>query len=274
VKNLFVGAPLIFGKSLRDEPRLVRAAAAVAIFCVISSAVYLWNDLIDVDEDRQHPTKRNRPIASGALAVPAAQVAAALFASVGLALAYWMSLPMAITAGLYLALNVAYTLRLKHVPYVDVFVIASGFLLRVMAGAFAVDVHPSRWLLVCAGLLACFFGFGKRQHELATIGAAGRRVLRSYHPERLRYLLYATGSATVIAYLLYTRAEHTIEYFHTTRMVWTVPLVVIGMGRYGALAGRGESAEPPTDAMLRDPLFVATVTGWALAVVAIIYFAG
>jgi 4-hydroxybenzoate polyprenyltransferase len=272
IKNLFVGAPLIFAKHLTDEPMLARAAAAVVAFCVISAAVYLWNDIVDVEKDRAHPVKRFRPIASGELSIPVARTFSVLFAVSGLVASFLLSPWMALCAGIYLTLNVAYSLRLKHVPYVDVLVIASGFLLRVLAGAFAVDVDPSRWLLVCTALLAAFVGFGKRAHELEIHGPKSRRVLAHYHRDWLRFTLYATGAATVVAYTLYTRAEHTRLFFHTDHMWWTIPCIGIGVGRFLQLTSQPK-ADSPTEEMLRDPLFMANIAAWVFLVVALIYFA-
>ena len=275
VKNLSVGAPLLFAKSLLERDLALRAAAAVGVFCVISSAVYLWNDLVDVEKDRAHPTKRNRPIAAGTLGMQAARAAAASLAALGLALALLVDPGFAGAGLLYLLLNVAYSLVLKRIPYVDVLVIASGFLLRVWAGAMATDVHPSPWLLLCTGLLASFLGFGKRAHELAAAGAKGaeqRSVLAAYRPEHLKAALYLTGAATVAAYFFYTLAEHTRVYFGTTKMVWTVPAVVVGIGRFLVLTSSRTKAESPTEEILRDPLFMANLAGYAVAVVVIIYY--
>jgi decaprenyl-phosphate phosphoribosyltransferase len=275
VKNLFVGAPVIFAQRLTDLPTVQRAAAAVGIFCLITSAVYLWNDLIDVEKDRVHPKKRNRPIASGALSIPAARACAAAFAAIGLALGFLLDPRYAEACGAYLGLNVAYSLILKKIPYLDVMVIAAGFLLRVFAGALAVRVHPSPWLLLCTGLLAAFTGFGKRAHELAAAGARGaeqRAVLSSYHPTLLRAALVVTGLATLGAYAAYTLAEHTRLFFHTTRMWWTIPPIAVGMGRYLTLVTGRPNAESPTEEMLRDPLFVATLAVWVAGVVGIIYY--
>ncbi len=274
VKNLFVGAPLLFGKVLKDPSLALRAAAAIAIFCLVSSAVYLWNDLIDLEKDRAHPRKRLRPIASGALPRKTAKAAGAGLAVGGLALALLLDWRYAVVVAAYLAQNLAYSLVLKRLAYVDVLVIASGFLLRVVAGALAIDVHASRWLLLCTALLACFLGFGKRAHELATSGARGaeqRAVLSSYHPSLLRALLYGNGLATVIAYTGYTLAEHTREFFHTTNMVYTVPFVLVGVTRYLSLVGSRPKAESPTEEMLRDPLFLVNLVVAVGAWVAIIY---
>ncbi|HEX2571157.1 MAG TPA: decaprenyl-phosphate phosphoribosyltransferase [Polyangia bacterium] len=276
VKNLFVGAPLLFAKSLFAPGEARRAAAAVGIFCLIASAVYLWNDLVDLEKDRVHPRKRRRPIAAGELPVPMARVLAASLASFGLAFAWVLAGSFALAAGGYLMLNVAYSLRLKRVPYLDVLAIASGFLLRVVAGALAIEVHASPYLLLCTALLACFVGFGKRAHELASAGergAAQRSVLALYRPGHLRVALYLTGAATVVAYVAYTLSEHTRTFFHTTKMVWTVPAIIFGMGRFLVLVSQRPRAESPTEELLRDPLFMANLGLWVAAVIGIIYFA-
>jgi decaprenyl-phosphate phosphoribosyltransferase len=276
-KNLFfVGAPLLFAKSLFALGDALRAAAAVGIFCLIASAVYLWNDLVDLDKDRVHPRKRRRPIAAGELPVPMARALAASLASIGLAFAWMLGGSFALAAGGYLGLNVAYSLRLKHVPYLDVLVIAAGFLLRVVSGALAIEVHASPYLLLCTGLLASFLGFGKRAHELGTAGERGvsqRSVLALYRPEHLRLALYLTGAATVVAYVAYTLSEHTRTFFHTSKMVWTVPACVLGMGRFLMLVSQRPQAESPTEEILRDPLFMANLGLWVAAVIGIIYFA-
>src|SRR5260370_22788848 len=170
VKNLFVGAPLVFSKHLGDSRQALRALGAVAIFCALSSAVYLWNDIVDVEKDRAHPRKRHRPIADGRLPLPMARVAAATLAAGGLALAFALDGGFAACAGGYLAINVAYSLRLKRVVYVDVLCIAAGFLLRVLGGGYAIDVWVTRYLLLCTGLLACFLPLGKRAHARASSG--------------------------------------------------------------------------------------------------------
>jgi len=274
VKNVFVGAPVLFAHKLTDGKAAERAACAVAIFCLLSSAVYLWNDLVDVEKDRAHPKKRARPIASGALPVPVARMAAIGFAMAGLGCAFALDRWFAVAAGGYLVLNVAYSLALKKVAYLDVLVIAAGFLLRVIAGALAVRVVASPWLLVCTGLLASFLGFGKRAHELATSGERGaeqRAALSAYRLSRLRFALWITGISTVAAYFLYTVAEHTRTFFHTERMVWTAPCIAVGITRYLFFVGSRGKTESPTEEMLRDPLFMLNLVVYAALVVGIIY---
>jgi len=274
VKNLFVAAPLVFSRHLGDLPQALRAAAAVGLFCALSSAVYLWNDVVDLEKDRAHATKRRRAIASGRLSLGTAKLAAALLSAGALAAGALLDLDFALVAAGYLALNVAYSFALKRVVYLDVLSIAGGFLLRVVAGGLAVRVWTSPWLLVCTGLLASYLGLGKRAHELAAAGdnaANQRSVLASYHPGLLSAALYATGAATLAAYVAYTLAEHTREFFHTTRMIYTAPFAALGLLRFAWLAARKEQSDSPTDSMLRDPLFIANLILWAVAIMLVIY---
>ena len=272
VKNLFVAAPLIFAKRIGDVSSDLRAAGAFAAFCLLSSAVYLVNDLVDVEKDRAHPTKRNRPIASGALKPELARAVAGLFAIAALGGGLMLGWKFALTAAGYLALNAAYTFRLKRIAIVDVGCISLGFLLRVLAGAFAIDVHASRWLLLCTLLLSSLLGFGKRAHELRIGGEEGhkhREVLGAYDPRVLRQLLIALGVVTPIAYLMYTRT-HTAELFGNGRLVFTVPFVAFGIYRFIRIVSRTDKADSPTDSMLHDPAFVVNLILYAAAVVAIV----
>ena len=176
VKNVFVGAALVFSHNLTDAALLARAAVAFGAFCLISGAVYTFNDVRDVAADRAHPTKRHRPIAAGQLSENTALVAAGVLAAVALAASAALAWPLAAIVAGYLVQNIAYSVKLKHVAFVDIVLIASGFLLRVLAGAVAIGVPASGWLLACTALLALFFGLGKRAHELAWAERAGGAV--------------------------------------------------------------------------------------------------
>jgi 4-hydroxybenzoate polyprenyltransferase len=277
VKNVFVLAPVIFSKHGSDLPQAERAVAATLLFCGLSSTVYLLNDLVDIERDRAHPKKRERPIASGRLPRATAQLAAVLLGVGGLLLGLRLGVDFALAAGAYLVGNVVYSLWLKHVVYLDVISIAVFFLLRVTAGALAIPVWMSPYLLICTALLACFFGFGKRAHELAAATSsekaeAQRSVLRSYRKEVLDVALVVTGILTLGAYVLYTLSAHTVGFFHTTRMIWTAPFAGAGLLRFRWLVTRREIHDSPTDAMLKDPPFVTMVLAWAVGVMAIIYF--
>jgi len=276
VKNLFVAAPLVFARRIDDVTALLHTSVAVVGFCFLSSAVYLLNDLVDVEKDRAHPLKRLRPIPSGALSVRAAQVAALSLSLGGLLLILLLGpLPAGIAAA-YLVQNLAYSFRLKHVPFVDVASIAAGFLLRVLAGAAAIPVAPSFWLLVCTLLLASFLGFGKRAHELRISGTRGgdlRKVLDRYNPNVLRVLIHVLALLTILAYAAYTQSHHAQEFFGTRRLILTVPFVVFGVYRFIWLLRGKVDAESPTDSMLSDAPFMINLLGYAVAIVAIIYAA-
>jgi 4-hydroxybenzoate polyprenyltransferase len=196
-------------------------------------------------------------------------------AALGLAGAYVLAPPFAYAVAGYVVLNAAYSLALKRVVYLDVLAIALGFLLRVIAGAQAIDVEASPYLLVCTLLLACYLGFGKRAHELAHAGDAAalqRPVLRGYSHVTLAWALKITALATFVAYVLYTRAAHTLAFFGTTRMIYTAPFAAFGLWRFYGLVRSGNSSDSPTEAMLKDLPFVANLALWGAAVTIIIYF--
>ncbi|HEX4406732.1 MAG TPA: decaprenyl-phosphate phosphoribosyltransferase [Polyangia bacterium] len=273
VKNLFVAAPLVFARLLADRHAALCAAAAFGIFCLLSSAVYFINDLVDVEKDRAHPVKCRRPIASGALPPDAARVIAALLSVGALLGATQLGTAFAGIAAIYLVLNLSYSLWLKKVAFVDVACLSAGFLLRVLGGAFAIGVPASRWLLVCTLLLSALLGFGKRAHELRVSGESGRAqrdVLGRYHLPTLRRLMGVLGVLTTVTYLVYTRSMHARAVFNV-ELIWTVPFVAFGIFRFNWIVTRKTDAESPTDSMLRDPLFVANLVAYGVAVVLLLH---
>lgn len=279
VKNLVVLAPLVFARELFDVDALLRALAGFALFCVLAGTVYVLNDLVDVEADRQHPKKKHRPIASGQVSEAQAKGALVVLATIaiagGIALGWGF---LAASLG-YLALNLAYSFKLKKIAYVDVLCIAGGFELRVLGGSFAAEVPPSAYLLVVMFLAATFLGLGKRAHELAAMEAhagaktaATRAALGAYDLRVLMPLLYATGLATLATYVVYTLDPHTIAAFGTRWLVVTVVFTTIGVLRFLYLVRRKADAESPTDAMLKDPAFLANLGAWALCVLLVLYF--
>ncbi len=275
VKNLFVLAPVVFAKDLFHEKVLLRAVMAFAAFSMLAGAVYTINDLVDVEDDRQHPTKKNRPIASGEVPEGTAKVAAAVLVVVALAAAFRTDWRVGLVALGYLVLNLAYSLRLKEIAYLDVVIIATGFVLRVLAGCYAAStpahpVPPSVYLLGCTAFLALFLGFGKRYHELEVNQARARASLMAYGAKPLRMTLWATALATVAVYLAWTLNPPEALQFGKDYLWMTTPLVLLGIGRFVKLLSSTEG-ESPTDAMLRDVPFVLIVIGWAAVVVTIIY---
>jgi 4-hydroxybenzoate polyprenyltransferase len=276
VKNLFVAAPLVFSRHLGEAAFTLRAAAAVLCFCLLSGAVYAFNDVRDVAADRIHPDKRTRPIAAGHLSERAALCAAGVLALVALAGSAALHWQVAVFGLAYGLANLAYSIKLKHVAFVDVTMIASGFLLRVMAGAAAIAVRPSVWLLVCTGLLASMLGLGKRAHELAWAATSGsqattRAALAGYRLPIVRGAVLVLGVATAVAYFLYCRDPHTVAFFHTDRLILTAPFPVLGIARFATIALFRPSRHSPTDAMLRDWPFLLNLAAWGLSVLWIVY---
>lgn len=274
VKNVFVVAPAVFAQELFATEVLGRTALAFLGFCLAASSVYLINDLRDREEDRLHPLKRHRPLASGELSPRFAVVgllvaiagAAGLAALLGLGYAGWIAI--------YVTINVAYSTWLKHVVIVDVMVVASGYVLRVLAGAAAIQVHVSRWLLLCTILLALFLILSKRRHEVTTLqgDAAGHRsVLSHYGPEFLDQMINVVTPAAVVAYALYAVDTSTVERFGTDALVWTVPLVLFGVFRYLYLTYQVRGAKNPTEEILTDVPSLVNLALWSGAVLWIVY---
>ncbi len=275
-KNLFVVAPLAFSKHLLDVEYVGWSALAFGIFSLLSGSVYLVNDIFDIEKDRAHPVKRRRPIASGELPLPVARTAAALLivVSLGASLASF-GLPFFACAASYLLINLAYSMAFKHVPFLDVISIAGGFLLRVQAGALALVVPASPWLLICTFVLAGFLGFGKRTHELATAGERAseqREVLSKYNLAHLKIILWVLAIATTVAYVLYTISPQTVAFFGTGRLLYTSPFALFGVIRFLWLVSNQASADSPTDEMLHDIPFMANLMIWGAATMSIIYF--
>jgi 4-hydroxybenzoate polyprenyltransferase len=269
VKNGFVLAGLLFGHAW-DQPEYVAAAiAATLAFCLASSAVYAFNDARDAERDREHPDKNGRPVARGAISAGAALGIAAALAAAALGIAAWTGWQVAATAGAYLALNAAYSLGLKHVPVLDVFAIAAGFMLRLLAGTWGIGIEPSRWLLACGFLLTLFLGFAKRRAELERLaGDAGqhRAVLESYTLAFLDKAVFACVVGMVVTYGLYTVSAETVALHGTEQLIWTLPWVLLGSFRYlFRLHFRGGGGDP-TQELLRDPLLAASALGWVATV--------
>lgn len=277
VKNLFVLAPVVFAQELFDVQRVLGALAGFACFSLLASAVYVLNDLMDVEADRAHPVKKNRPIASGQVSEGAARVVMVLLA-VGALVGGWFLSPFFLAAaGGYLANNIAYSFGLKRVAYLDVLSIAGGFELRVLAGAYAAGVPPSAYLLVVTFLLATFLGLGKRMHELVqqerTGSANSRKVLKQYNKGFVAVLLWITSIATVAAYVVYTIDPHTRQQFGTDFLVATSIFALVGVLRFVHLVRNRPDAESPTEEMLHDPLFLVNGVLGVVALVGIIYWA-
>jgi 4-hydroxybenzoate polyprenyltransferase len=274
-KNVLLFPALLFSQNLFHWRETVLVCAACAVFCLLSSGVYLLNDLLDIESDRAHPLKRHRPLASGALPVPVGIAACAFLSAGALAAAFWLSTPFAWTAVAYFLLQVAYTVRLKHVVILDVGCIAAGFVLRAVAGGQVIAVTISAWLLICAMLLSLFLALGKRRHELLLLedgATAHRRILGEYTPDLLDQMISVVTAATVVCYTFYTVAPETVAKFGTTRLVFTVPFVLYGIFRYLYLIHRRQMGGSPEKALLNDGASLVNLVLYGLAVVAILYW--
>jgi 4-hydroxybenzoate polyprenyltransferase len=273
VKNLFLFAGLVFGQKL-FTPAVWTAGAAFLIFCGLSGAVYLLNDVADRGRDRLHPDKRHRPVAAGHLSVPAAVTAAIVLIVAGLAASVWLSRGFALAALSYVALLTAYSAWFKHLVIVDVLVVAIGFVLRAVAGALAVQVAISGWLLICTFLIALFLALGKRRHEVLTLEGAApqhRAILAEYSAALLDQMIAVVTASTVTAYALYTMSPETVAKFHTALLPTTLPFVLYGIFRYLYLLYQRHLGGNPADAVLRDRALLLNTLLWMGSVLLIIY---
>jgi len=273
-KNLIVFAALIFAQRLLDLEAVGLSAAAFAIFCILSGVVYLVNDLLDQDADRQHPIKRLRPIASGALAPGTATIWAALLGAAAVAAAAWLAPAFGLVAAAYLALFAAYSRYLKHVVILDVLSIAVGFVLRAAAGGFVIQEPVSEWLLVCTVLLALVLGLGKRRHEITLLaaGAVGhRRILDEYSPYLLDQMIGVVTASTLMAYIIYVASPDTVERFGTHLLVLTVPFPIYGILRYLYLVHRRDGGGNPSELLIADRPLLICVALWGLVTTTVIY---
>lgn len=273
-KNLLVFAPLLFAVKLFDLQSVARATGGFAVFCALSSVVYLINDVMDRDGDRRHPRKRLRPIAAGELSASAALLTAALLATTALAGAALMGWRFAAVAASYVALQTLYSVALKHIVIIDVLTLSIGFVLRAIAGAVVIDVVSSHWLFVCTILLALFIALAKRRHELVLLadGAASHRpILDEYSAYLLDQMIAVVTASTLIAYIFYTISPETEQKFGTSWLGLTIPFPLYGIFRYLYLVHRREGGGSPSDLLLNDRPLLACVTLWVIAVVLIVY---
>lgn len=271
VKNVFVFAGLVFSDKLRDGGAVLDALLAFAIFCMLSGAVYAFNDLRDHREDAEHPTKKRRPIPAGTISPSVAAIVSIVLAVSAILLALTLPTTFLATAIAYVAINLFYSLWGKGRVLLDVILIAIGFVLRALAGAEAIEVEVSVWLVVCTFTLCLFLGFGKRRCELAVIGdveRAGnhRRTLLHYTPALLNQLLSVTGGIAVVTFLLYTLDPSA----PARSMVFTTPLVVYAIFRYVMVIEQGQMTGP-TDVLIRDKPFLATAIIWTLLTLGLLY---
>ena len=273
-KNVIVFAGLIFGEKLLDPQAFLRALVAFGTFCLLSGVVYLVNDVRDRDADRLHPLKSLRPIASGALPASAAMGAAVVLTGIGMTAAFWLNRRFGIVAASYVVLFGLYSASLKHVVILDALTIAVGFVLRALAGAVAIDVVFSHWLLLLTLLGALFLALSKRRAELVSTShdATGhRRILAEYSPHLLDQMIGVVTASTLLAYAFYTISPETVAKFGTDRLLWTVPFPLYGIFRYLYLVHQRDGGGNPSELLVSDRPLLACVALWGATVIVILY---
>jgi 4-hydroxybenzoate polyprenyltransferase len=274
IKNTVIFAALLFSHTLTDATHLARSVAAFALFCAISSAVYVLNDIMDLESDRAHPTKRLRPLAAGELPAGIAGTVGLALALSGLVFAYQLSPPFAALAAVYLVVNLMYSAWLKQVVIVDVMVISSGFVIRAVSGGVVIGVEVSAWLILCTVLLSLFLAFTKRRQELALLesrAGESRAILREYSVGFLDQMISIVTAGTVVAYFLYTLAPETAAKLGTPWLPLTIPFVLYGIFRYLYLVHQRGMGENPTGALYSDRPLLLNVILWVVTAVVILY---
>jgi 4-hydroxybenzoate polyprenyltransferase len=272
-KNIFVLAPLLFSEAALSSKNVVFALLAFVVFCLLASATYILNDMIDMQADRLHPGKCRRPIAAGRIRpAPAAVLAIGLVVAAAIVCEVLLPRPVLVFAGFYITNSILYCLWLKSHVIADVLVIAIGFVLRLLGGSAAINVEPSSWLVVCGFSLAMVLGFGKRRTEVEQLADRGdiRSVLKSYTPAKLDTLLSITSAVALLAYILFTVAPETVRRHHTSNLIYTVPFVAYGLFRYLFKVQEGKGYGP-TEILLSDPVFALTGLLWTGSILIILY---
>ncbi len=275
VKNGFVFAALIFSKNIFVPGMALRVFMAFVLFCLVSGSMYILNDIFDLRRDRLHPTKKERPIASGRMEIQTALSFAILFTVVAVISGYIVSFSLGAILTLYLLINLAYSTILKEVVLLDVFSIAAGFVLRVLSGAFVIQVFISSWLIVCTILLSLFLAFSKRRQEIVVLeeyATDHRKILSEYSTNFLDQMISVVTASTVVSYALYAMSEETIAKFHTEKLIYTVPFVLYGIFRYLYLVHQKGGGGDPTVHLFTDLPLILNIILWIFTAAIIIYY--
>ncbi len=269
-KNAFVFVGFVFGSSFIDWHLLLQVIIVFCSFCMCSSCIYILNDIIDCEKDRNHPSKKSRPIASGKVSINGASILLVVLGFTGLALGFWVSYKVCLILLIYMIMNTLYSYKFKEIVIFDVFCISMGFMLRILSGTIGVGIPPTKWLLLCAMMLTLFLGFCKRRAELSfnhNEGKGQRKVLDHYDTFLLDQLITICATAVILTYSIYTMSPETVELHHTQRLLYTVPFVVFAIFRYLYLLSRYNIGEDPSLDLVKDPQIVLCVLCWVCSVV-------
>lgn len=276
-KNFFIFGPLLFSENILVVPLILKTCLAFGVFCLISGSIYIFNDLMDLEEDRKHPEKSKRPLAAGRLKKNQGAIAFVILSIFGFAAAFLINKYFVYIILFYYLIQIWYCLRLKHVVILDVFIISIGFIIRVAAGALAIKVQISPWLLICSMLLALFLALSKRRYELSLFAEdAGqhRPILKEYSLGLLDQMISIVTASTVIAYCLYTISSDTVTKFGTNELIYTVPFVLYGIFRYLYLVHQRSEGGSPEMLILKDKPLLLVILLWTLTSFLIIYVRG
>jgi len=273
VKNAFVLTGLLFGHAWHNPTLVTQAIFAFVAFCLISSTIYILNDIVDIEQDRHHPSKRKRPLPSGKLKVSTAAIFALILGITALTLASFASSTVVVILLIYAVMNIAYSLKLKHVVILDVFIIATGFMLRILAGTLGLGIPPSQWLLLCGLMVTLFLGFSKRRAEIIALSddkSSHRKVLQDYSPVLLDKMIVVTAAGLIMSYSLYTMNPETIRIHGTANLIYTVPFVIYGVFRYIFLLHHQSRGTDTAKDLARDPHMLIVLLAWAITTIALI----
>ncbi|SRR5690606_35705391 len=272
IKNAFVAAPLFFTPHVIDVSNAMAVVAGILCFCAVSSSIYILNDYVDREADRQHPKKRYRPLAAGTVAVPHALTLMGLLAAGGLVGAAFLSPGFLNILGAYAILNVLYCFWLKNLSIIDLIVISAGFVLRVDAGAELVDAPPSVWIVLCTGFLAMFLAIAKRRDDVVTaLGETHRKSLKGYNRSFLDSALVIVLGGVLVSYTIYTTDRAVMDSLGTERLYLTVPFVLAGVLRYLQITQVEERSGSPTRIVVTDLFLILTILGWVATFAVLIY---
>jgi 4-hydroxybenzoate polyprenyltransferase len=267
VKSSFVLIGVLFARAWHEQTTVRHVLAATVAFSLVASSIYVLNDLTDRAQDAAHPRKRYRPLAAGTVSVHAAVTLLGALLTVGCALGYIAAPKVLLILLAYVGLNLCYSLGLKHVVLLDVFIIAAGFMLRILAGTTGIGIVPSQWLLLCGLMLSLFLGFAKRRAELYAVSGGStnrRKVLAHYQPVLLDKMIVVTATCVILTYSLYTMSEQTIRTHRTESLIYTVPFVMYGIFRYIYLLHQQQAGSDPAQEIFRDAHLLLTIICWLL----------
>lgn len=273
-KNLFIFAPLIFAQKFFVVSLVLKTCTAFIIFCFLSSSMYILNDVLDAEKDRYHPKKSRRPIASGKIKIKSAIIIFIILSLLSLISSFLLNKTFFLAALIYAMLQIFYSLKLKHLAIIDVFVIAAGFFIRVISGGLVIEIPLSSWLLICTFLLALFLAMSKRRYELVLLESNAsnhRHVLKDYSPYFLDQMIAVVTASIFVAYCLYTVSEETVEKFGTRYLIISTPFVLYGIFRYLYLIHQKGKGGSPEELIIKDKALLVNISLWILSIFAVIY---